>query len=350
MSTTKTGGSTGGPKKPSARNTASKAPPRAGGAGKGTGSGAAGTAAGLPPRRRLSSSLMAGAVVGLVVLIVLVLVLVKVTSGSSPSTTTSVSKSTTTTAGPSSVSPTTQTSLLPGETVAPASLISQVTSVPESVAKAVGAPSSLTAPSVLTGQTPFTLNGKPGVFFLTGEYCPYCAAERWPVLIAFSKFGTFSGVKEARSSAFDVDPSTATFSFYQASYTSSLIGFRPMEVESNVTSASDNPQLLQKPTEEENALWDAYSGELGVGQGFPFLDIDNKVFVVTPGYNPDILAGLDQAQIAAKLTNPNDPVTQGIVGTANDLTAAICSVTGQQPASVCTAAGTTAADKALKLG
>jgi hypothetical protein len=169
-------------------------------------------------------------------------------------------------------------------------------------------------------------------------------------LIAFSKFGTFSGVKEARSSAFDVDPSTATFSFYQASYTSSLIGFRPMEVESNVTSASDNPQLLQKPTEEEDALWDAYSGELGVSQGFPFLDIDNKVFVVTPGYNPDILAGLDQAQIAAKLTNPNDPVTQGIVGTANDLTAAICSVTGQQPASVCTAAGTTAADKALKLG
>jgi hypothetical protein len=225
-----------------------------------------------------------------------------------------------------------------------------VTSVPESVAKAVGAPSSLTAPTVLKGQTPFTLNGKPGVFFLTGEYCPYCAAERWPVLIAFSKFGTFSGVREASSSAFDVDPSTATFSFYQASYTSSLIGFQPMEVESNVTSASSNPQILQRPTDREDALWDAYSGELGTPQAFPFLDIDNKVFVVTPGYSPGILAGLDQAQIAAKLTNPNDPVTKGIIGTANELTAAICSVTGQQPASVCTAAGTTAADKALSLG
>jgi hypothetical protein len=40
--------------------------------------------------------------------------------------------------------------------------------------------------------------------------------------------------------------------------------------------------------------------------------------------------------VAARLSNPNAPSTQGIVGTATYLTAAICAVTGQKPASVCT--------------
>jgi hypothetical protein len=203
---------------------------------------------------------------------------------------------------------------------------------------------------VLKGQQPFILQGKPGAFLLTGEFCPYCAAERWAVVMAFSKFGTFSGLEETRSSAFDVDPSTATFSFYQTTYTSNLIGFQPVEVASNVITSSGTPKALENPTELENALWEGYSEEFNVAQGFPFLDIDNKVFAISPGYDPKVLSGLDQSQIAARLDNPADPVAQAIVGSANYLTAAICSVTGQQPASVCRAAGTRAAASALKLG
>ena len=64
---------------------------------------------------------------------------------------------------------------------------------------------------------------------------------------------------------------------------------------------------------------------------------------------PAILAGLDQQEIAAKLTNPTDPVTEAIVGTANYLTASICAETGDQPASVCSAAGVHKAAAAMKL-
>jgi len=60
----------------------------------------------------------------------------------------------------------------------------------------------------------------------------------------------------------------------------------------------------------------------------PFLDIGNSAFVMGPSFDANVLAGLDQDEIAAKLTNPNDPVTQDIVGTANYLTAAICSMIG----------------------
>ena len=55
------------------------------------------------------------------------------------------------------------------------------------------------------------------------------------------------------------------------------------------------------------------------------------MFVTGPSYVPGVLAGLNQQEIAAKLSNPTDPVTQRIVGTANYLTASICAVTGNQP-------------------
>ena len=68
-----------------------------------------------------------------------------------------------------------------------------------------------------------------------------------------------------------------------------------------------------------------------------------------PSYVPDVLAGLNQQEIAAKLSNPNDVVTQRIVGTANYLTASVCAMTGNQPASVCSATGTHKAAVAMKL-
>jgi hypothetical protein len=224
-----------------------------------------------------------------------------------------------------------------------------VTSVSSSVAKAVGVPSSVYAPSVLKGQQPLTLDGKPGAVFIGAEFCPYCAAARWAIVMAFSKFGTFSGLKETKSSAWEYAPSTATFSFYDASYSSNLITFQPVEVLGNDTNGLGTEQALQKLTAAQSNLWAAYSGEFDVSEGFPFLDIGNKVFVVGESYDPEILSKLDQSAIAGKLGNPNDPVTRAIVGLANYLTAAICSITNRQPGPVCSATGTAVAAKALKL-
>jgi hypothetical protein len=53
-------------------------------------------------------------------------------------------------------------------------------------------------------------------------------------------------------------------------------------------------------------------------------------------YDPAVLAGLSWATIATDLHNPSSPVTKAIGGTANYITAAICKMTGNQPASACT--------------
>jgi hypothetical protein len=43
------------------------------------------------------------------------------------------------------------------------------------------------------------------------------------------------------------------------------------------------------------------------------------------------------AQIASDLHNANSPLAKAVNGTANYITAAICKLTGNQPASACTA-------------
>jgi hypothetical protein len=61
--------------------------------------------------------------------------------------------------------------------------------------------------------------GKPLVVYIGAEYCPFCAAQRWPLVVALSRFGTFSGLSVTRSASEDVFPDTATLSFHSASYT-----------------------------------------------------------------------------------------------------------------------------------
>ena len=52
------------------------------------------------------------------------------------------------------------------------------------------------------------------------EYCPYCAAERWAMAVALSRFGTFSDLRLIHSSSADIYPNTPTLSFYRSSYAS----------------------------------------------------------------------------------------------------------------------------------
>jgi hypothetical protein len=281
------------------------------------------------PPSRFSPATMGFAAVGLVVVIVLVFVLVKVTGGSNTPKNTGA----------------------PQVTAAPPSLVDEVTGVPPSVVTAVGTGgSSVIPPQVYTGQPPLNSGGRPEVLFIGAEFCPYCAAERWAMVNAFSRFGTWSGLQETTSSPYDTPPAIATFTFHKATLTSQYVDFVPVEHETNDTTALGTRTILEPLTAKQQSLWSNYSSHFGQQTGYPFVDFGNKVFVIGPSYNPaTILAGLNQPEIAAKLTNPNDPVTQAIVGTANYMTAAVCSLTHQQPASVCTAAGVVKAKTALKL-
>jgi hypothetical protein len=46
---------------------------------------------------------------------------------------------------------------------------------------------------------PLTENGKPEVLYVATEFCPYCVAENWALIVALSRFGSFSGLSTSRS-------------------------------------------------------------------------------------------------------------------------------------------------------
>jgi hypothetical protein len=145
--------------------------------------------------------------------------------------------------------------------------------------------------------------------------------------VALSRFGSFTPLRGVHSSPTDVYPNTATLTFYRSTYTSKYLVFTPVE------NQDVNRNQLQAPTAAQQALWAKYEPP---GNSYPFIDIGNR-FVATTTYSPQVLQGLSWNQIAADLHNPSSPVSQGAVGSANLLTAAICKVTGNAPASVCSA-------------
>ena len=216
---------------------------------------------------------------------------------------------------------------------AAAGVVSLVSGVPQSVFDAVKVPtSSATPPNLVTG-TPLTLNGKPEILYMGEEWCPYCGAARWAMVTALSRFGTFSGLKTTMSSSNDVDPDTNTFSFVGATYSSPYISFVTDEMQDS------NHNSLENPTAANQKLMTTYDPSGGV----PFIDFGNK-YVVGSTYDPALLQGLSWPDIASKLSDPTSPVTQGIVGSANFMTAIICKLTNGQPGSVCNTAGVQAGE------
>jgi thiol-disulfide isomerase/thioredoxin len=215
---------------------------------------------------------------------------------------------------------------------APASVLKDVTTVPQSVTTTVGAGTALKAfQATPKGTAPLTANGKPGVVYIGADWCPYCAATRWSTVVALSRFGSFRGLTLMRSSTSDVFPSTATFSFQHVTYTSQYITFTATE------DADRNGKALATPgpsAARALATYDIapYTTQPG---GVPFMSYGNQ-YVTTSGlFAPTMLQGLTWQQIAAQLNNPTSDVTKAIVGGANEQTAAICKLTNNQPGSAC---------------
>jgi len=224
-----------------------------------------------------------------------------------------------------------------------ASVVTTVTSVPASALDTVGDGSgSVTAKPTSISGTALTANGKPEVLYMGAEYCPYCAAERWAMIVALSRFGTFSGLATVHSAAAngagnaEPYPNTPTWTFVHATYTSKYLTFSSVEEQTNIPdSATGTYTTLQTPTKAQEALVTKYDSSSG--GAIPFVDFGNKYLISGASYNPQVLAGLSWATIASDLSNPNSAVAKAVDGTANYITAAICQLTGNQPASACTA-------------
>lgn len=276
--------------------------------------------------------------VGLVVVIVVALVIIKLSSGSP------------TTGGSSTFQATSPT------------IVSELSHVPTSVFNTVGVTSpvaQVTAPYPLKSQPPLTAKSASGavlpeVFYLGAEFCPFCAAERWPTIIALSRFGTFSGLGDMSSTSSDF-LGTPSFTFVNAKYRSKYLAFKSVEASSNVFDTKTNFWApLQKVTSGEQALMTKYQSSKFIpgwtaqdNGSIPFITLDNKFIVPGAQFTPSTLANQSRGDIAAGLSNATSPITQAIISAANEWTAALCVATNGQPANVCTSAGVSAAKKAM---
>jgi len=230
-------------------------------------------------------------------------------------------------------------------------VVAAATSVPASAMDAVGAGEGVIPPvAIAASPPPVTSDGLPHVLYVGAEYCPYCAAERWPLVVALSRFGTFSGLGLSTSSASDVFPSTPTFTFHGSTYTSDLISFAGVETSTNqLTASGDAYEPLDTPTAEQQQLMQTfnvppYTSRAG---SIPFLLIGNRFVVSGASYQPDVLQGKTWQQIADALSDPTSPIAKQVLAVANMLTASICELTGGEPANVCTAPGVTSAAAAI---
>lgn len=227
-------------------------------------------------------------------------------------------------------------------TTASQQVIQDVTHVPAAALDAVGAGAIKTPPQPISGSA-LTADGKPRVLYVGAEYCPYCATERWAMVVALSRFGTFSNLGQTASSPSDVFPNTATLSFHGSSYSSSYLAFTGVEQRSNqVVNGS------YAPLDTLSAADTAIMQRLDTQGSIPFVDIGGRYLIVGASYDPSVLAGKTHAQIASALSDPTSPIAKGVDGTANVVTAGLCKLTNGQPATVCTSAGVQAA--AGKLG
>ena len=275
-------------------------------------------------RRRIL--IAAGAIV-VVVVIVVVFVVVK------------LGKSTPTTASGASNGPT-------GSALT--AVVDKVTTVPTSVLNAVGDGGGQVSgkPIAIPGSA-LTANGKPEMLFVGAEYCPYCGAERWGMIVALSRFGTFTGLATVHSSSTDVYPNTPSFTFIHAKYTSKYLTFVPVETCSNIPNGGttcDGYTTLQTPTSAQAALVTKYDSPTYVpgmsaaeAGAIPFIDFGGKYIISGASYNAQLLQGLSWSQVATDLSNPSSSVAKAADGTANYITAAICSMTNNLPATACTA-------------
>jgi Domain of unknown function (DUF929) len=278
-------------------------------------------------RRRI---LLATGAIGVVIVVVVALVLVKVIGKNDDSTTAAPPKA--------------------GTAALPASVLKDVTTVPAAVSDQIAAAGVTTVPQRIEAPA-LTENGKPKVLYVGAEYCPFCAAERWPMVVALSRFGTWTGLAGTESGAKDVFPSTQTLSFHGAKFASDYLTFSGFETQTNKQVGGQYTPLDTLPAADQK-IFDTYNKPPYVDSagGIPFANIGGTYVTSGASYSPQLLEGKSRAEIAAALSDPTSDIAKAIVANANVLTAAICKATANKPADVCTSAGVTAGATALAKG
>ena len=219
-----------------------------------------------------------------------------------------------------------------------AAALQKLETLPASLLDSAPAPSPSQAPAKLNGGTALTQDGKPKVLYVGAEYCPFCAMERWALIGALSRFGTFTGVTETTSASDDVHPNTPTFSFKDAKFASDVVAFEAVETQDREkkplqTLEGENLALFQKFNPQGGIPWITYGGTHATNGA----TVDANAF-----------EGKTYDQIIAGISDPKSDIGKTVTPAINMITAQICAQTKNQPANVCTSQGVVAASVLLK--
>jgi Domain of unknown function (DUF929) len=200
-------------------------------------------------------------------------------------------------------------------------LLNNLTTVSYTTLSSIGSGQGVAQLTPITS-SPLMFNNKPEILYIGGEFCPLCAADRWSIVIALSKFGNFSSLDYMISAPDDGNVSTVTFRY--STYTSQYISFVAVENEDRAHNG------LQQTNQSEQQLWNTYTANT-----YPFMDIGGKYIVKSELYSYVDLNGLSWTQIGSQLNNSSSTVAKAIDGAANELISAICKIDGGTPASIC---------------
>jgi hypothetical protein len=235
---------------------------------------------------------------------------------------------------------------------APASLITSLGSVPAAVFDTVGtnSPTVPVTPLQPTGSrdvwstSDASGSPKPVVFFYGAEFAPYAAAERWPLVVALSRFGTFTQLGEVQSSPTTAFADLSTFTFWQVKYSSRYVALQSVERYGILNPTGARYLGLEVPDARQTAVEADYSHGSRI---LALADVGGRWVTDGASFTPGALDGMTQNQIAGALTSPSSPLAQAVVASANEISAAICAVDGNHPGSICHSRGVTDAARVL---
>jgi hypothetical protein len=225
----------------------------------------------------------------------------------------------------------------PAADAAATSALSTLTALPAAALDNAAAPNAARVPKKLEGGTPLTEDGKPKVLYVGADFCPFCAMERWALIGALSRFGTFSGLTPTTSSSDHSPSDIPTWSFSKATYTSEYLVFDAVET-------SDRESKPLETLEGQNKeLFDKFNP----GGGIPWTTYGGTHATDGASVGAEVFDGATYDQLIAGIKDPTSEVGQSVNPAINVITAQICSLTQGQPTNVCTSQGVMAATPLL---
>jgi thiol-disulfide isomerase/thioredoxin len=178
-------------------------------------------------------------------------------------------------------------------------------------------------------EEPLLDGGKPLVFFMGTQWCPFCASERWALVAATSRFGKWTGLGELHSrNGEDYFQALPTYDLTGATYASEYIGVRHKELDTVDGDPLEKLGSLEEELVNENDQWG----------GIPFLFVGGPGgrYTVDLAFSPGLLQGQTFAELRKDVADGAPTEAVEAIGAQTDaITALICKVDGQQPASVC---------------